>query len=156
MEVAAQPRQFPNPQPTSSFAHQRVFSAAANSFQFIALRTLSSNGNSLAFSFQQLPHSLLSHGTGPSFRSRFSNFHFPMSNFSLCFHFLSTVSCQLSTRISLSSFFATLTNSASRKSCICHSYENTGGGTKLFPIWNSLATPPFLQYNPPRSTQGVA
>ena len=23
------------------------------------------------------------------------------------------------------------------KSIICHSYENTGGGTHLFPLWNS-------------------
>jgi hypothetical protein len=31
----------------------------------------------------------------------------------------------------------TLSFSVSRKSCICHSYENTGGVPQLFPFWNS-------------------
>jgi hypothetical protein len=62
---------------------------------------------------------------------------------------LSTLNCRLSTRFSLSSFFATLTNSVPRKSIVCHSYENTRGGTYLFPIRNSaqsrssISTAPF-------------
>jgi hypothetical protein len=31
----------------------------------------------------------------------------------------------------------TLSFSVSRKSCICHSYENTGGVPELFPVWNA-------------------
>src|SRR5713101_1372344 len=31
----------------------------------------------------------------------------------------------------------TLPSSVSRKSCICHSYENTGGVGVFFPFWNS-------------------
>src|SRR6266436_6879124 len=32
----------------------------------------------------------------------------------------------------------TLPSSASRKSCICHSYENTGGVGVFFPFWKGL------------------
>jgi hypothetical protein len=149
MKVAPQPRQFSQ---TASFSAQLARHVAANPFRFIALRTLSFHGNSLLFSFQHLTHSFPSHGTRPSNSSRFSNFHFQFSRFSV--RLLSAVNCRLSTRISLSSFFATLTNSLSRKSCVCHSYANTGGGTYFFPIWNSLATPRFLQYNPPAPLRG--
>jgi hypothetical protein len=124
MKLAARPYQFSNPSRTSSFSHQPIFNVPTNPFRLIALHTLSSDGKSLAISFQQLAHSFLSHGTGPStpsiFELRFSN--------------LSR---------SLSPFFATLTNSASCNPFICHSYENTGGGTHLFPLWNSLR-PCFL------------
>ena len=37
----------------------------------------------------------------------------------------------------VSSLFATLTDSASCKSFSCHSYENMGGVYELFPLWNS-------------------
>jgi hypothetical protein len=48
---------------TPSFPHQPVSTVAANPFQFIVLHTLSSDGNSLLPSFQQLTHSFPSHGT---------------------------------------------------------------------------------------------
>ena len=35
----------------------------------------------------------------------------------------------------------TLPSSVSRKSCICHSYENTGGVGVFFPFWNEFAPP---------------
>jgi hypothetical protein len=129
---------------TSSFPHQPVCNSPTNPFRFIALHTLFSDGNSLPSSFQQLTHSFPSHGTRPSPQP---NFHPPISNFPLLLsrahaersqvHLLSAVNCRLSTRFFLSSFFATLTDSNSRNSFICHSYENTGGGTHLFPFWNS-------------------
>ena len=49
---------------TPSFPHQPIFTASTNPFQFIALHTLSIDGNSLLFSFQQLTHSFPCHGTG--------------------------------------------------------------------------------------------
>jgi hypothetical protein len=113
---------------TSSFPHQPVCNSPTNPFRFIALHTLSFDGNSLPFSFQQLTHSFPSHGTGPSPQP---NSHFQISN-SPNFEFRFSSFVRL-----LSSFFATLTNSGSRNSFICHSYENTGGGTNLFPFRNS-------------------
>jgi hypothetical protein len=121
MKVAAQPERSSNPPRISRFAHQTGLSAATNPFQFIALRTPSDDGISLLLSFQEATHSFPSHGTGPCASSRFSNFHFPISNFSRL----------------LSLVFATLTDSTSRKSFTCHSYENSGGGTQFFPLWNS-------------------
>jgi hypothetical protein len=105
----------------SSFPHQPVPSVSTNPFRFIGLHTLSHNGNSLPSSFQQLTHSFPSHGTRPSlspvFEFRISNFGRP-----------------------LSLVFATLTNSRARKSCICHSYENTG----VAPISSQFGTPRVL------------
>ena len=106
---------------TSSFSHRRGFTAPSNPFRFIALHTLFSHGNFLPSSFQQVTHSFPSHGTGPSAPSQFSNSHFQISHFSRC----------------LSLVFATLTNSHSCKSCICHSYENTG----VAPISSHFGTP---------------
>jgi hypothetical protein len=86
MKVSAQPN---HPSLTASFPHH----PEPNPFRFITFPTLSSHGNSLLFPFQQITHSFLSHGTGPSapsiFEFRFSNL-----------------------RRSLSSFFATLTECA--------------------------------------------
>jgi hypothetical protein len=126
---------------TSSFPHQPVFTFATNPFRFIALHTLFHNGISLLSSFHKLTHSLPSHGTRPPLEP---NFHSPISNSPILeFRFSSFDR-------SLSSFFATLTNSVPRKSIVCHSYKNTRGGTYLFPIRNSapsrpsISTAPFL------------
>jgi hypothetical protein len=44
----------------------------------------------------------------------------------------------------------TLSFSVSRKSCICHSYENTGGVPQLFPLWNArLAILSLLRVSDP-------
>jgi hypothetical protein len=105
MKVAARSQRSSNPPPISWFAHEADFSAAANPFRFIALHTPSDDGDSLLVSFQEVTHSFPSHGTGCSAPP---NFHFQISNF---------------TRL-LSPVFATLTNFTSRKSIVCHSYEN--------------------------------
>jgi hypothetical protein len=81
MEVAAQPHLFSQAQPTSSFPHPPVFTITSNSFRFINLHTLSPDGNSLLFSFQELTHTFLSHGTGYPRQAGFplSIFQFPLS-----------------------------------------------------------------------------
>src|SRR6266404_8474883 len=43
--------------------------------------------------------------------------------------------------------FRTLSFSVSRKSCICHSYENNRGVYQKFPFWNST---PFAHHYHPR------
>jgi hypothetical protein len=108
---------------TSSFPHQPVFTASTNPFRFIALHALSSHGYPLPSSFHQLTHSFPSHGTRPSTSSEFSSFYFPISIFPR----------------PLSSFFATLTDSASRNSFVCNSYKNTG----VAPISSHFGTRPI-------------
>ena len=120
---------FPMFAPRTTPSHQPSVTSIANSLRFSSLRTLLPDANSLLFSFQQIAHSFSSHGTRPSASPYFA---FRVSNFGR----------------SLSSFFATLTDSFSRNSFICHSYKNTGGGTHLFPLWNWATIFPSLKPRP--------
>jgi hypothetical protein len=149
---------------TSPFAHQPVFNASTNPLQFSALHTLSSDGNLLTLSFQQLPHSSPSHGTGPSnppiFEFRFSNFAHPLTPFFatltdfvpcksfVCHSYKNEHPIRmlvLSERQRVEGPLAKSNVCHSYemriyKSFVCHSYENTGDGTNLFPFWNSTPT----------------
>ena len=80
VQVATQVCQPSYPRLISPFSRKNVFSAPANPFRFIRLRTPSSDGNPLLFSFQQITHSFPSHGTGPLVPARLSTLHFPVSN----------------------------------------------------------------------------
>lgn len=93
---------------TSSFPHQPIFAAATNPFQFKALRTLLSHENSLLFSFQELTHSLPSHGTGYPAPSR------------------------LRLSISAKSFIYRTCKIIARNSFLCRTYKNKGLITLLF------------------------
>ena len=92
----------------SSFSHQPLFNTSANPFRFIALHTLSSDGNSLPFSFQPLTHSFPSHGTRTS----------PSSHFQFS--------------ISAKSFSYRTYKKRVRNLCICRTYKNIGLITSLF------------------------
>jgi hypothetical protein len=113
--------------PTHSFSHQTSITARINSFRFSTLRTLSPDGISLLFSFQQITHSFPSHGTGHPVRS---SFHLQ------CFRFFGslTVGCKLSTVNSHSakSFIYRTCKKSVRKSFGCRTYRNKGLITLLF------------------------
>ena len=99
----------------SSFPHQPVFTVASNSFRFIALQTLPSNGNSLPFSLQQITHSFSSHGIRPRMRARFSSLYFPVSN-----------------SLSAKSFSYRTYKKRVRNPIICRTYKNKGLITLVF------------------------
>ena len=111
----------------SSFLRPSIFRRLANPFRFIALRTLAPDGNSLPFSFQQVTHSLPSHGTGA---------------------LSSPQSCSPITPL-----FVTLADSTSRKPFVCHSYANTGVtpnashfGTQQSAVESSRGIPPAHEH----------